>query len=204
MVFECILNKEVSTVKFKILILALICTSGISVLFGCSDSNSTISDSTTTTATKANIDFTAHFNKDNKTIQTTLTNNTGDKILYYNRLYKLYKKDDSEWTDVTFEYATYSMEYHLLPDSGINSVDLDYPAYNNAGENINFAEEKAKLEPGTYKITIDVNAFPESEAKTLPAYDDSTYPSDNPEGKYIDTSEADGENISVSAEFSVE
>ena len=193
--------------KSKLIAFTLICATGITILYGCAESNSRGSvASTKDTAENLNIVFTANFNKADKKIETTLTNNTGDKILTYNQQYRLYKKESNEWVDVTFEHASYALDNKLFPDSGINSVDLNFSAFKTAGENLDYAKEKAntELKAGTYKITIDVNAYPESKAKIMPTNDDATYPSDNPEGKYIDTSEVEGETIFVSAEFTVD
>lgn len=201
--------------KSKIIALALICTTSFSVLAGCSESNSTVSEPTTVISTEPttevapierdDIDFVASYDKESKEINTTLTNNTCDDIICYDHMYDLYKKADDNWESIGFNYATYSMAYYLFPDNGINSVDLDFSAYNTAGENINFTEEKEKggLDAGEYKITMTFDVYPESEAKTLPLEEGSTYPSENPEGKYIDTKTAKHEKVMVSAEFTV-
>lgn len=97
------------------------------------------------------------------------------------------------------------MAYYLFPYDGINSVDISHSAYNTAGENINYTEEKEKggLDAGKYKITMSFDVYPESQAKILPTEEDMTYPPENPKGKYFDLKEDEHEEVIVSAEFSV-
>lgn len=204
--------------KTKIIAISLLITSAFSILTGCSEGNSAVSEPTTTIAStqpptteavpieRDDIDFTASYDKENKKINTTLTNNTGDDVIMYNNLYGLYKKVGNEWEATGFEYATYATAHYLFPYDDIKSVDLNHSAYNTAGENINYTEEKEKggLDAGEYKVTMTFDVYPESEAKILPTDADMTYPSYNPNGMYFDSKEAKYEEVMVSAEFTVE
>ena len=202
--------------KTKTIALSLICTSVISVFAGCSESNSAVSEPTTIAQTQPttevtpierdDIDYTASYDKENKKINTTLTNNTGDDVISYLHTYNLYKKVANDWESIGFERATYSTANYLFPYDDINSVDLDFSAYNTAGENINFTEEKEKggLDAGEYKITMTFDVYPESVAKILPTEADMTYPSENPKGMYFDSNEDEHEEVIVSAEFTVD
>lgn len=201
--------------KTKIIALFIICTSAVSLFAGCSDGNSKLSEPTTvasnqpTTETmltqRDDISYVASYDKENKKINTTLTNNTGDDVIFYGNTYNLYKKVGNSWESTGFEYATYAMGYYLFPYPEINSIDLIHSAYNTAGENINFTEEKEKggLDAGEYKITMTFDVYPESEGKPIPLEEDSTYPSENPKGLYFDINDAPHENVTVWAEFTV-
>lgn len=201
--------------KSKIIALSLVCMSAFSILAGCSESNSAVSEPTTLASTQPttevapierdDIDFVASYDKENKEINTTLTNNTGDDVISYLHTYNLYKKIANDWESIGFEYATYSTANYLFPYDDINSVDLDFSAYNTAGENINYTEEKEKggLEAGEYKITMTFDVYPETEAKTIPLEEGSTYPPENPNGIYFDSNEDEHEEVIVSAEFTV-
>ncbi len=198
--------------KRKIIAISLIITSAFSILTGCSEGSSELSEPTPQPATEAtpierdDIDFTASYDKENKKINTTLTNNTGDDVISYNHMYKLYKKVGNDWESISFAYADYLMAYYLFPYDYIKSVDINHSAYNTAGENINFTEEKEKggLDAGEYKITMTFDIYPESEAKILPTEEDMTYPPENPKGKYFDLKKDKHEEMTISAKFKVQ
>ena len=86
--------------KTKIIALFIICTSAVSLFAGCSDGNSKLSEPTTvasnqpTTETmlthRDDISYVASYDKENKKINTTLTNNTGDDVIFYGNTYNLY------------------------------------------------------------------------------------------------------------------
>lgn len=193
--------------KTKIIALSLLITTVFSFSAGCSESNPDVSQPTTEVAPikRDDIDYIASYDKENKKINTTLTNNTRDEVISYAHTYKLYKKVGNDWESIGFEYATYAMAYYLFPYDDINSVDFSHSAYNTAGENINFTEEKEKggLDAGDYKITMTFDVYPETEAKILPTESDMTYPPENPKGMYFDIKTAQHEEVMVSAEFTV-
>ena len=203
--------------KTKIIAISLLTISAFSIFAGCSEGNSAVSEPTTTVAStqpptteavpieRDDIGFTASYDKENKKINTTLTNNTGDDVIYYGNLYNLYKKVENDWEPIGFERATYATAHYLFPYDDIKSVDLNHSAYNTAGENINYTEEKEKggLDAGEYKITMTFDVYPETEAKILPTESDMTYPPENPKGMYFDIKTAQHEKVMVSAEFTV-
>ena len=193
--------------KTKIIALSLLITTVFSFSAGCSKSTPDVSQPTTEVAPikRDDIDYIASYDKENKKINTNLTNNTRDKVISYAHTYKLYKKVGNDWESIGFEYADYLMAYYLFPYDDINSVDFSHSAYNTAGENINFTEEKEKggLDAGDYKITMTFDVYPETEAKILPTESDMTYPPENPKGMYFDIKTAQHEKVMVSAEFTV-
>ena len=202
--------------KAKIIALFIICTSAVSLFSGCSDGNSELSEPTTvasnqpTTETmlthRDDISYVASYDKENKKINTTLTNNTCDDVIFYGNTYNLYKKVENGWESKGFEYATYAMGYYLFPYPEMNSIDHIHSAYNTAGENINFTEEKEKggLDAGEYKITMTFDVYPESEGKPIPHNEDETISIENPDGKYLNASKAKHEEVVVGADFTVE
>ena len=194
--------------KTKIIALSLLITIVFSFSAGCSESNPDVSQPTTEVAPikRDDIDYIASYDKENKKINTTLTNNTRDEVISYAHTYKLYKKVGNDWESIGFEYATYAMAYYLFPYDDINSVDFSHSAYNTAGENINFTEEKEKggLDAGDYKITMTFNVYPDSEASTIPHKENETITADNPDGKYLNAAKAKHEEVTVGADFTVE
>ncbi len=180
--------------KLKLITLGLVCTLGVSTLYGCSAENST----------NANINFSAQYNTEDKQINTVLTNDTGDEVLLYNKIYKLYKKDGNEWTNITFEHADYGTSRQLFPEKDINSTELSFSAYNTAGENLDLTKEieNGGLESGEYKITVDVDIYDNSDFTVISKDDDTTFPENNPEGKVL-KSDAECETKTLTAEFTV-
>ena len=191
--------------KSKLIALALVCTSALSVLAGCS--NSTIV-STPKTTDRTDIAFVASYDKDNKEIKTTLTNDTSDEIILYDRVYDLYKKvDEDKWEIIKFDYKSTGEANYLFTDDKLNSDDIIYPAYDKVTDGALKAENAKKnggLEAGEYKITMTFNVYPESEAQTIPHGEDSTVTPDNPDGIYVNAEKAHHEEITVGADFTVE
>ena len=58
------------------------------------------------------------------------------------------------------------------------------------------------LESGDYKITVDVDIYDNSDFSILINDEDTTFPSNNPEGKVLKT-DAKGETKTLTAEFTV-
>ena len=183
--------------KRKLITLGLMCTMCASLLCGCANENST-------NAENANINFTAQYNAEDKQINTVLTNKTGDEVILYNKIYKLYKKDGNEWTNITFEHADYGTSKQLFPEKDINSTEMSFSAYNTAGENLDLTKEieNGGLESGEYKITVDIDIYDNSDFTVLSESEDTTFPTNNPEGKVLKT-DAKGETKTLTAEFTV-
>ncbi len=183
--------------KLKLIALGLLCTTALSSLCGCSSNNAENIEN-------ANINFSAQYNNADKKINTVLTNKTDDEVVLYNRIYKLYKKDGNEWTNITFEYADYAVANYLFPEKDINSTELIFSAYNTAGEDLDLTKEieNGGLESGDYKITIDVDVYDNSDFSILPEDEDTTFPTNNPDGKYL-KEDAQGESKTLTAEFKV-
>lgn len=121
--------------------------------------------------TSDKIELTAVFNKEENTVDTVLTNNTGDATIYCNGEYKLYKQNGDEWEDASFAYATYAIETAVLPQEGENVYERSYAAYpstNDDGNDISEAKDTQYLEAGTYKITIPLS-FESTEAERTSA-----------------------------------
>ena len=178
--------------KLKLITSGLLCIAALSSLCACS-SNDT-----------ANINFSAQYNAEDKQINTVLTNDTGDEVVLYNKIYKLYKKDGNEWTNITFEHADFGTSRQLFPEKDINSTELTFSAYNTAGENLDLSKEieNGGLESGDYKITVDVEVYDNSDFSVLSESEDTTFPTNNPEGKVL-KSDAKGETKTLTAEFTV-
>ena len=178
--------------KLKLITSGLLCIAALSSLCACS-SNDT-----------ANINFSAQYNAEDKQINTVLTNDTGDEVVLYNKIYKLYKKDGNEWTNITFEHADFGTSKQLFPEKDINSTEISFSAYNTAGENLDLSKENENggLESGDYKITVDVEVYDNSDFSVLSESEDTTFPTNNPEGKVL-KSDAKGETKTLTAEFTV-
>ena len=178
--------------KLKLITSGLLCIAALSSLCACS-SNDT-----------ANINFSAQYNAEDKQINTVLTNDTGDEVVLYNKIYKLYKKDGNEWTNITFEHADFGTSRQLFPEKDINSTELTFSAYNTAGENLDLSKEieNGGLESGDYKITVDVEVYDNSDFSVLSESEDTTFPTNNPEGKVL-KSDAKRETKTLTAEFTV-
>lgn len=190
--------------KSKLIALALVCTSALSVFAGCSDSKYV---STPKTTDRTDIAFVASYDKNSKEINTTLTNDTGDEIILFERIYDLYKKvEDDKWEVIKFDYPYTAEANYIFAEDGVNSSELSFSAYDTTGENINLDEEKKNggLEAGEYKITMTFNVYPDSEASTIPHKENETITADNPDGKYLNAAKAKHEEVTVGADFTVE
>ena len=190
--------------KAKLIALALICTSAVSVFAGCSNSNYV---STPKTTDRTDIAFVASYDKDSKEINTTLTNNTGDEIILFQDVHNLYKKvEDDKWEIVKFDNLFTAAANYVFAEENLKSTEVNFPAYNTAGENINLTEEKEKggLDAGEYKITMLLKVYPDSEASTIPHGENETISVDNPDGKYLNSAKATHEEITVGTDFTVE
>lgn len=190
--------------KAKLIALALVCTSAVSVLAGCSESKIV---STPETTDRTDIAFVASYDKDSKEINTTLTNDTSDETILYDRVYNLYKKlEDGKWEIIEFDYKSTGEANYIFANEGANSNDISYTAYDtpNGGIKSEEAKKKGGLEAGEYKITMTFDVYPNSEASTIPHAEGTTVSAENPDGIYFNTAKVEHDEVTVGADFTVE
>lgn len=190
--------------KAKLIALALVCTSAVSVFAGCSKSKIV---STVETTDRTDITFVASYDKDSKEINTTLTNGTSDETVLYDRVYNLYKKlENGKWEIIEFDYTPTGEANYIFANEGVNSDDIAYTAYDtpDGGIKSETAKENGGLEAGEYKITMTVEVYPNSEASTIPHAEGATVSIENPDGIYFNTTEDEHDDVTVGADFTVE
>jgi hypothetical protein len=155
-----------SPMKTKIIAISLLITSTLSILAGCSEGSSEVSEPTPQPTSEAtpierdDIDFTASYDKESTKVIATLTNNTGDDIISYNHGYSIYKKLENGWLKLVGDDAIYSVGLYLFPNDDRNSTEISFPTSLLSGE-------RDSLEAGEYKIDMTVNVYYESETNNL-------------------------------------
>ncbi len=104
-----------------------------------------------------NIKLTAKYEKDSKSVITTITNNTEKLAVYQDSAHYLYKKNNSKWEDITPDYADIGVSYHYVsPDKGENVFDFKYPVYDTTFDDSSKKIKEKGLEKGEYKISVKV------------------------------------------------
>lgn len=148
------MNNLKRTIVFLFAVLFVICFS--------SCSNNAYEDkieSTVSLANKYDIDLEATYDKENKKVLTTLTNNTGNLVVYQESEYYLLKKSGSKWKDITPSYADIATNpAPIYPQKGKNVFKSEHPVYDTDFDNSEEAENyvKTSLEPGDYKISVKI------------------------------------------------
>lgn len=122
----------------------------------------------------------AYYNAEEKKIETKLYNDSGTAAITYTGMFSLYKSKGDEEINITPSYGSYGTASVILPDEESpgdlsNFVELEFPIYNTAGENISYSEEfeKASLEKGNYILEMEVELYENPEYITIEG-DDST------------------------------
>lgn len=190
--------------NIKKLISSLLCIASLSaVLCGCGQSNSNVENPTskvedTTVAktsttgenetfledgSKYNIDLTAEYNEEENTVDTTLTNNTGDLYVFQDGEHYFYKQNGDDWENVTFNYGYIFNQDSISPKKGENTYSRSicaYPTTNDNGNDIDKASKTKYFTPGEYKVAVKVSVCDPLEymeydnngkTETIPRYD---------------------------------
>lgn len=190
--------------NIKKLISSLLCIASLSaVLCGCGQSNSNVENPTskvedttvskTSTAnenetfledgSKYNIDLTAEYNEEENTVDTTLTNNTGDLYVFQDGEHYFYKQNGDDWENVTFNYGYIFNQDSISPKKGENTYSRSicaYPTTNDNGNDIDKASKTKYFTPGEYKVAVKVSVCDPLEymeydnngkTETIPRYD---------------------------------
>lgn len=145
----------------------------------CTDSTETTAPAPPAEASKISLGE-AYYNAEEKKIETKLHNDSGTAAITYTGMFSLYKSKGDEEINITPSYGAYGTASVLLPDEESpgdlsNFVELEFPIYNTAGENISYSEEfeKASLEEGNYILEMEVELYENPEYITFEG-DDST------------------------------
>lgn len=190
--------------NIKKLISSLLCIASLSaVLCGCGQSNSNVENPTskvedttvskTSTAnenetlledgSKYNIELTAKYNEEENTVDTTLTNNTGDLYVFQDGEHYFYKQNGDDWENVTFNYGYIFNQDSISPKKGENTYSRSicaYPTTNDNGNDIDKASKTKYFTPGEYKVAVKVSVCDPLEymeydnngkTETIPRYD---------------------------------
>ncbi len=190
--------------NIKKLVSSLLCIASLSaVLCGCGQSNSNVENPTskvedTTVAktsttgenetfledgSKYNIDLTAKYNEEENTVDTTLTNNTGDLYVFQDGEHYFYKQNGDDWENVTFNYGYIFNQDSISPKKGENTYSRSicaYPTTNDNGNDIDKASKTKYFTPGEYKVAVKVSVCDPLEymeydnngkTETIPRYD---------------------------------
>lgn len=190
--------------NIKKLVSSLLCIASLSaVLCGCGQSNSNVENPTskvedTTVAktsttgenetfledgSKYNIDLTAEYNEEENTVDTTLTNNTGDLYVFQDGEHYFYKQNGDDWENVTFNYGYIFNQDSISPKKGENTYSRSicaYPTTNDNGNDIDKASKTKYFTPGEYKVAVKVSVCDPLEymeydnngkTETIPRYD---------------------------------
>lgn len=190
--------------NIKKLISSLLCIASLSaVLCGCGQSNSNVENPTskvedTTVAktsttgenetfledgSKYNIDLTAEYNEEENTVDTILTNNTGDLYVFQDGEHYFYKQNGDDWENVTFNYGYIFNQDSISPKKGENTYSRSICAYPTTNDNVNDIEKASKTKyftPGEYKVAVKVSVCDPLEymeydnngkTETIPRYD---------------------------------
>lgn len=190
--------------NIKKLISSLLCIASLSaVLCGCGQSNSNVENPTskvedTTVAktsttgenetlledgSKYNIELTAKYNEEENTVDTTLTNNTGDLYVFQDGEHYFYKQNGDDWENITFNYGYIFNQDSISPKKGENTYSRSICAYPTTNDNVNDIEKASKTKyftPGEYKVAVKVSVCDPLEymeydnngkTETIPRYD---------------------------------
>lgn len=190
--------------NIKKLISSLLCIASLSaVLCGCGQSNSNVENPTskvedttvskTSTAnenetfledgSKYNIELTAKYNEEENTVDTTLTNNTGDLYVFQDGEHYFYKQNGDDWENVTFNYGYIFNQDSISPKKGENTYSRSICAYPTTNDNVNDIDKASKTKyftPGEYKVAVKVSVCDPLEymeydnngkTETIPRYD---------------------------------
>lgn len=190
--------------NIKKLVSSLLCIASLSaVLCGCGQSNSNVENPTskvedTTVAktsttgenetlledgSKYNIELTAKYNEEENTVDTTLTNNTGDLYVFQDGEHYFYKQNGDDWENVTFNYGYIFNQDSISPKKGENTYSRSicaYPTTNDNGNDIDKASKTKYFTPGEYKVAVKVSVCDPLEymeydnngkTETIPRYD---------------------------------
>ncbi|MCI2112533.1 hypothetical protein [Ruminococcus sp.] len=193
--------------KSKYSVLVFIVTVLSVVLYGCSSSSSITENTTskvedttvaeTSTAneyetfledgSKYNIDLTAKYNEEENTVDTILTNNTGDLYVFPGDEHYFYKQDGDNWENVTFSYGYIFNQDSISPKKGENTYNRSfcaYPSSNDNGNDINEARKTKYFTPGKYKIAVKLSICDpleyteidnDGKTETFPRYDKNRF-----------------------------
>lgn len=190
--------------NIKKLISSLFCVVSLSaVLCGCgqstSDTEHTTSKAEDTTVAKTsttgenetfledgskyNIELTAKYNEEENTVDTILTNNTGDLYVFQGDEHCFYKQNGDDWENVTFNYGGIFDPNSISPKEGENTYSRSFCAYPSTNDNGNDIEKASKTKyftPGEYKVAVKVSVCDPLEymeydnngkTETIPRYD---------------------------------
>ena len=190
--------------KSKILAIMLSAVISLSIiLFGCASNSqksknttSKVEDTTvakTSTAnenetlledgSKYNIELTAKYNEEENTVDTTLTNNTGDLYVFQDVEHYFYKQNGDDWENVTLNYGYIFNQDSISPKKGENTYSRSicaYPTTNDNGNDIDKASKTKYFTPGEYKVAVKVSVCDPLEymeydnngkTETIPRYD---------------------------------
>lgn len=193
--------------KSKYSVLVFIVTVLSVVLYGCSSNSphtenatSKVEDTTvaeTSTAnkdetflensSKYNIGLTAKYNEEENSVDTILTNNTGNLYVFPGDKHYFYKQDGDNWENVTFSYGYIFNQDSISPKNGENTYIRSfcaYPSSNDNGNDINEARKTKYFTPGKYKIAVKLSVCDpleyieidnDGKTETFPRYDKNRF-----------------------------
>lgn len=131
-----------------------------------------------------NIDLTAEYNEDENTVDTTLTNNTGDLYVFQDSTHYFYKQNGDSWEDVTFIYEDRYSSEAISPKKGENIYTYSFYAYpySRALSSIDVSQAKKTkyFTSGNYKVAVKVSVCEpleydeinnDGKTETIPLYD---------------------------------
>lgn len=112
---------------------------------------------------KRKIEFTAAYDKESNNINAVITNNTGDMAVTYIENYKVHKKENSVWYQIIEDkgLSLWPAERWVMPYSGDNKREIDFPAYNKDDNS------DTVLESGLYKLEMRVSVYDSSQFSIL-------------------------------------
>lgn len=190
--------------NIKKLVSSLLCIASLSaVLCGCGQSNSNVENATSkvedttgvqttfdfsaepviSDSSKYNIELTAEYNEKENTVDTTLTNNTGDLYVFQGDEHCFYKQNGDDWENVTFNYGGIFDPNSISPKEGENTYSRSFCAYPSTNYNGNDIEKASKTKyftPGEYKVAVKVSVCDpleytevnnDGKTETIPRYD---------------------------------
>lgn len=143
---------------------------------------------------KRKIEFTAAYDKESNNINAVITNNTGDMAVTYIENYKVHKKENSVWYQIIEDkgLSLWPAERWVMPYSGDNKSEIDFPAYNKDDNS------DTVLESGLYKLQMRVNVYDSSQFSILSP---ESYKND---GTFTIKASPQSKSVTIETEFAVE
>ena len=191
MVFGMLL-KRISIMTIVLLIMMVLVSSGCVAYL---DNSAVEKDATYSEEKDYDIDLKAEFNKEKNCVDLVVTNNTKTLTIYPNdHEYYFYKENDGKWESINwFASAHFSNTPPAVsPVEGHNVYHRSiaaYPCTNDNNNNIAVAQKTQYLQPGNYKISVNIEVLDPTEYFELKDNEGevATYP--NYKGNKVDVRE---------------